>query len=199
MKRFLLKVVGITLAGILVFIGAAFAVLYIFTPRTLAGIYDGLGGYGAAASLMYKEYRSSDKISDLDATCRYALKHGDDEKIALYLGYMTKRADFEDYCNADEGLSVGYYDFLCSEYVVSAYKTESDTDGVILIADALTKTYGKGSALHALAVAVAVNSDKATAAKVRSAVAARADKAEGEEKLAIESDIEHLDEFLRAE
>ena len=198
MTKFLLKVIGITLVGLLVAIGLVFTVLYVFTPKTLAEMCDGVGIYDGAVEFMYKQYGTTDNIKDLDTTCRYAIKGSDDKMMASYLGKLVEREDFLDYCKQNEGLSVDYYDFICGKYVASAYKTGADLDGVLSRADNLTVVYGTGCALRSLAVAVIENGDRSAAEKVSAALIKRAENAVGAEKELIENDKELFDDFLSA-
>ena len=194
MKKFILKVCGITALGIIGFALLLFTAFMIFSPATLADIAGGLGDDGNACALMYNQYNKSGDIKDLDAACLYALKTEDKALAVKYLGELCSKEDFFNYCAATEDKGEDYYDFICGKYVSALFV--SDAFAALEQADALTKEYTAGCALRALAFSAVGASDSVTAASVKDKLAARLDSATSAEKTLIEQDIGRLTEFV---
>ena len=195
MKKFLLKVTGITLLSILALACIAYAALLIFTPVTLAKFYDGVGNYDKALVHAYEQYKRSEDLSDLDAACRYALKTGDKDKIGKYLEMLVDREDFYSYCLSDPELGAEYYDFICVKYVAALY--DGGNENAAALANGLTKTYTATCPLRSIAVSATDKNDKTTAAAVKTFLKDRLNTAVDEKENAlITADIGLIDEFL---
>ena len=116
MKKFVFKVIGITLLGIFSITCLAYAALLIFVPQAIASYYDKVGNYDRATIYMYKRYQISGDRNDLIRTCKYAVKSENTEKEEKYLGLLVEDEGFYAYCLSDSGSGEGFYDFYCGKY-----------------------------------------------------------------------------------
>ena len=198
MKKFVLKIIGITLLAIFALACLTYSVFLIFAPGVLSDFHNGIGNYGKAAIYAYKQYDASKNIADLDKASKYAIKTGNDLTIVKYLSVLTENDDFYDYCINDEALGKGYYEFMCGKYVCSLYNTSTGEDRKSAAdkANALSVEYGKDCPMRALMFKVIEASDTATIEYIKQLDEARIAEATEDEKKIIESDIAIIDEIM---
>ena len=120
MKKLIIKTIVITLSSIISIVSVAFGALCVFTPTTIASVFEDMGNYRASTFFYEIEYEQSNDIEDLVVLIDKAYGNKDNEGLEEYLGEMIWHKDFHDYCeNKDANLSanrmptqdyfVGYY------------------------------------------------------------------------------------------
>lgn len=193
MKKFVLKVCGITLLALAAAASVAYILLALFSPVTLADFCGGLGDNGNACAYAYRQYGITGNIEDLDAACRYALKSENDENVVKYLGELSESEGFKDYCLNNEDLGADYYDFICAKYVSALYKTDRSLS--LVKAKGLTERYTKGCALRSLVFSVTEGEDGEFADALIETLSEKLLSAAEGEKALIDNDIDLLREY----
>lgn len=108
MKKLVIKTVLITVAIVFALTALTFGAMSIFAPRSVAGFFDGVGGYSASVFFYEKEYVKTDDIDGLlfliDKTCA----KDDDERTVKYLEMLFDREDYNSFCEQkDKDLKQG--------------------------------------------------------------------------------------------
>lgn len=107
MKKLIIKTAAITLAVIVAAAFAVYGALAAFSPKTLAEFYDKAGNAGLAREFYARNYDKTGDINDLYVVCVKADEKGDAARAAKYLGLITKREDFNEFCDKkDAGYTV---------------------------------------------------------------------------------------------
>ena len=190
MKKFVLKVIGISVLAIFTVVCLTYAAFMLFAPGFLADFHDGIGNYNKAASYAYKVYEKSGETSDLDKACKFALKTENDLVIVKYLSVLVDCDGFSDYCKEKYTFGDDYYDFMCGKYVCSLYLTEADKKAPCDKANAYSAAYTKNCALRALMFEAAEARDKETLKYIKELLSARTSSE------LIQSDIDKINELI---
>lgn len=107
LKKLIIKTAAITLAVIVAAAFAVYGALAAFSPKTLAEFYDKAGNAGLAREFYARNYDKTGDINDLYVVCVKADEKGDAARAAKYLGLITKREDFNEFCDKkDAGYTV---------------------------------------------------------------------------------------------
>ncbi len=120
MKNLIIKTIVITLSSIISLVSVVFGALCVFTPTTIASVFEDMGYYRASAFFYEIEYEQSNDIEDLLVLVDKAYGNKDNEGLEEYLGELIWHKNFFNYCkNKDASLSankiptrdyfVGYY------------------------------------------------------------------------------------------
>ena len=190
MKKFVLKVIGITVLAIFALACLTYAAFMLFAPGPLADFHNDIGNYNKATSYAYRHYEKTKNISDLDKACKFALKTENDLTIVKYLSVLVDDEGFVDYCEDSYAFGDDYYDFMCGEYVCSLYRTEGNKQSACDKANAYSANYRKNCALRALMFAAAEVKDKETLTYIKDLLSARTPSE------LLDSDIEKINELL---
>lgn len=196
MKKLVMKTIGITVASILAVLLIIYGIMALGFPKNLASFYDGLGKNKSATNFMAKAYERSGDISDLDQTCVYAIKTGDNGLIAEYLGKLVGNDGFKDYCNAtDKG--VEYYDFMASKYIVGYYHVNSTDGDIVDKAFLLTDDYRNGSCAYTLIrTIIGGNKDKESINLFKEKLNSAMPNYSQQSKILAENDLAFINEYL---
>ncbi len=149
MKKLVLKTIGVTVAAILAVVLIIYGIMALGFPKDLASFYDGLGNDKLAVSYMAKAYRRTGDIKDLDKTCVYAIKTGDNGLIAEHLEDLVFHEGFKNYCNNSQK-GTEYYDFMASKFVSTSYAVSGLDNDIVNKAFLLTGDYRNGCAAYTL-------------------------------------------------
>lgn len=120
MKNLIIKTIVITISSIISLLALVFGALCVFTPTTIASVFENVGCYKASVFFYEIEYEQSNDIEDLIVLVDKAYGNDDNEGLEEYLGELIWHKDFFNYCrNKDANLSankiptrdyfVGYY------------------------------------------------------------------------------------------
>ena len=120
MKNLIIKTIVITLSSIISIVSVVFGALCVFTPTTIASVFEDMGYYKSSVFFYEIEYEQSKDIEDLIVLVDKAYGNKDNEGLEEYLGELIWHKDFYNYCvNKDASLSasrmptkdyfVGYY------------------------------------------------------------------------------------------
>jgi hypothetical protein len=97
-SRLVLKTTIITLAAIIGAFMITFGVLIMATPKTVAGIFDDIGGYSASVFFYEKQYDKTGSIEDLAVLVDKLDMEEEPLKVEGYLETLLSREDFKEYC-----------------------------------------------------------------------------------------------------
>jgi tetratricopeptide (TPR) repeat protein len=98
LKKLVLKTTIITLAAIIGAFMITFGVLIMATPKTVAGIFDDIGGYSASVFFYEKQYDKTGSIEDLAVLVDKLDMEEEPLKVEGYLETLLSREDFKEYC-----------------------------------------------------------------------------------------------------
>lgn len=194
MKQLVLKTIGITLAFIAVFVIIGYGVFALFFPRNTAYFYDGLGDDVKAVRYMQKAYERSNKMSDLDTLCVYAIKTDDNGLIAEHLGKLFTRED--EFLTYASSKGKAYYNRMATEYVLALYEVNSDVAKTIQTASRLTKDYVDGAPLRNFLAASVSKGDKETVVLLKTTIESSLNTYTAQGKSLANSDLAVITEYL---
>jgi len=98
LKKLIIKTSLITLAVTLCALMITFGALALFAPKTVAGIFDGVGGYSASVFFYEKQYNKSGEIDDLAVLVDKIDEDKEPLKAEKYIETLISREDFATYC-----------------------------------------------------------------------------------------------------
>ena len=98
MKNLVVKTAIITLASIVSIMAVTFGALCVFTPKTVAGVFENLGSQTASVFFYQKQYQKTNKIDDLIVVIDYAYLMEDLVLQEKSLKELINHDDFNDYC-----------------------------------------------------------------------------------------------------
>ncbi len=133
MKDLIVKTALITLASIFAVFLIVFGALSMFSPLTLAKVFDGTGGYSSSIHFYEKHYKKTGDIEDLAIL---ALKINQDIDAPLaeqYLEELINHEEFYEFC-AKDGKPLASEEFYKSEYAVALVKN-GKFDRALVVAD----------------------------------------------------------------
>ena len=107
MKNLVIKTAIITLASIVSIMAVTFGALCVFTPKTVAGIFENLGSKSASVFFYQKQYQKTNEIDDLIVVidCAYLM-----EDLVLqekYIKELINHDDFSSYCQKQDAENQG--------------------------------------------------------------------------------------------
>lgn len=102
MKKLIIKTSLITLAVTLCALMITFGALALFAPKTVAGIFDGVGGYSASVFFYEKQYNKTGEIDDLVVLIDKIDQDKEPLKAEKYIQTIIEREDFEEYCEEQD-------------------------------------------------------------------------------------------------
>lgn len=119
LTKLILKTSAITVAIVLGVSALLFGVLAIFSPVSLAKMFDSVGGYKGAVYFYEKQYQKTKSISDLSTLCLKIDDGKDAIRSEKYLKLFVENEGFEQYCQLlDDGVNSGITN---EEYYVGRY------------------------------------------------------------------------------
>ncbi len=98
MKKLVVKTSLITLATIVGAVIIAFFSLWIFSPKTLANVFDGVGAYSASLYFYEQNYNKTEDIRDLALLVDELIKNEDNENLETYSKKLISDNGFYNYC-----------------------------------------------------------------------------------------------------
>ncbi len=96
MKNLVVKTVVITLVSIVGFVAITFGALCVFTPKTVANVFENLGSKTASVFFYELNYNRTNDINDLIEIIDKTFE--DTVTQEKYLNKLITREDFSDYC-----------------------------------------------------------------------------------------------------
>lgn len=102
MKKLIVKTSLITLAVTLCALMITFGALALFAPKTVAGIFDGVGGYSASVFFYEKQYNKTGDINDLVVLVDKIDEDEEPLKAEKYIEILIEREDFKAYCEEQD-------------------------------------------------------------------------------------------------
>jgi len=102
LKKLIIKTSLITLAVTLCALMITFGALALFAPKTVAGIFDGVGGYSASVFFYEKQYNKSGEIDDLAVLVDKIDEDKEPLKAEKYIETLISREDFATYCEEQD-------------------------------------------------------------------------------------------------
>lgn len=197
MKKLVLKTIGITVGAILAVILIIYGIMALGFPKDLASFHDGLGNDKVAVKYMAKAYGRTGDIKDLDKTCLYAIKTGDNGLIAEYFEDLVFHEGFKNYCETSEK-GTEYYDFIASKFLSSSYAVNGVENDLVNKAFLLTDDYRSGSAAYTLLRTVmSSNPDKEVVALIQSKISEALPSYSESGKTLAEKDLAIISEYLK--
>lgn len=114
MSKLIFKTAAITLASVIGVCSLVIGILMLCSPRTIANVLDGMGGYSASVYFYEKQYDKTESVNDL--SCLILKIDGEKDPFLLekYLGTMIGREDFNNFCveqdaNSDSDITTKEY------------------------------------------------------------------------------------------
>ena len=148
MKKLVLKTALFTLCGILLLSAITYGLIALFSPITLARMYDGVGNYSTSMHYYEKAYQKSNSIADLFVICAKVDAKNDSVRANIYLELFVEDGDFNAFCQAQDSGKVEVFskteDFYYGKYVLAVYYNDGKTYSV---ANAISKCNQKVSSL----------------------------------------------------
>lgn len=140
MKKLIIKTIVITLSSIISLVSAVFGALCVFTPTTIASVFEDMGFYKQSVFFYELKYEQSNKIEDLVVLVDKAYGNNDATELEEYLGKLIWHEDFFNYCRSkDEYLT--NFDMPTQDYFVGYYATVLINNGKFDSALDMSKSY----------------------------------------------------------
>ncbi len=140
MTKLIIKTVSITLASVLGAFLLTFGALALFSPITLAKIFDGTGGYSSSIHFYERNY---DKTGDVDDLALLVVKINEDVDLDLaedYLEQLIVHEEFNSFCEKNEQ-PLQTKEFYYGKYAVVLAKN-AKLDKAIELGDAFVQENG---------------------------------------------------------
>ncbi len=141
MKKLILKTALITLASILCVFLLVFGALALFSPITLANLFDRMGGYSSSIHFYESQYDKTGDIDDLSVLVLKIDHESDSELAEEYLAELVSHKDFNEFCVREEGGEISNKEFYYGKYAVALAKN-SKLDKSIEVANAFVEDNG---------------------------------------------------------
>ena len=191
MKNLVLKTVAITLAVIIAVAAALYFSVALFSPKTLAKIWDSAGNYSVAVKYYEKQYEKSGDISDLAILCAKLDAKNDSARAVKYFAQFTANSEFSAFCERqDTGneFKMTSYEYYYGTYTVAEYYENGLSFAIIVAKKAVSKGYTKHNAFYVL-LSEAETLTKADGEKIADEITGLKDDLSDAEKEIAEHDI----------
>ena len=133
MKKLILKTVAFTLSGVILLMALLYGIFALFSPITLANVYDSVGNYSLSVHYYECAYNKSNSIENVYILCERVDENSDAERAEKYLTIFVESDEFSSFC-AQKDL-VESQDFMKSEdfyygkYVLSIFNNDKESLG----------------------------------------------------------------------
>ncbi len=119
MKKLVIKTSLITLACIVGASIIAFFSLWLFSPKSLGKVFDGVGSYSVSVYFYEQSYNKSKDIVDLALLVDKLDENTDNERLETYLEKMVTADSFDEYCLSQDSGQTGL--ISTKEYYTGIY------------------------------------------------------------------------------
>ncbi len=140
LSKLVIKTISITLASVLGAFLLTFGALALFSPITIAKLFDGLGGYSSSIRFYERHYEKTGDIDDLVLLVLKIDGDSDSELVEGYLAELIKHEDFAVFCQK-EGQATSKKEFYYGKYAVALAKNAKFSDALV-IADSFVNELG---------------------------------------------------------
>lgn len=143
MKKLVIKTASITLAVIIGVMALTFGALCIFAPKTVAGLFDGAGGYSASVFFYEKQYNKTQSTDDLYYLVLKLDDQKDPTKTREYLSVFLALEGVEDYCKTFDTTNnkMTTYEYLNGKYACAIYKDTGIGDTITFLEKSVADGY----------------------------------------------------------
>lgn len=140
MKKLILKTIAFTLSGVIVAMALTYGILALFSPLTLANMFDSVGNKSVSVHYLEKAYNKNNSTENLYLLCLNVDEISDSDRAEKYLTIFVEKSDFSSFC-AQKDLTdsqgfMGNEDFFYGKYVLSIFNNNKDNLG---LTNAITK------------------------------------------------------------
>ena len=131
-KKLVIKTICFTLGGIMLLMGLLYGALAIFSPKTLANFFDGIGFERLALKNYEREYNKTEDILDLYELVVKFDEEENAEKCEKYALALISIDNFDTLCALLDGenASVTTKEFVNSKYALSLFYGDKFSDSV---------------------------------------------------------------------
>ena len=132
MKKLVIKTICFTLGGIILLLGLLYGALAIFSPKTLANFFDGVGFERLALKNYEREYNKTEEILDLYELVVKLDEEDNAEKCEKYSLALISSENFDALCALLDGenASVTTKEFVSSKYALSLFYGNKFSDSI---------------------------------------------------------------------
>lgn len=157
MGKTIIKTAAVTFAAVIALIGAIYACLAIFAPKTVADIWASFGNYSVSVKYYEKQYNKTGDISDLAVLCVKLDENKDSARAADYLSALTLSDGFADFCVAeDENARYGEsaHEYYFGKRAIAEYYANGISAAIAVADAAVISGYTEFNAFYKLLVGV---------------------------------------------
>ena len=157
MKRLIIKTAAITVAAIIVITTAAYFLIAIFSPKTLATGWKAVGNYEFSLKYYEKQYQKTETLEDLAELCGALDAKNDSGRTEKYLAIFTAKEDFSKYCEKEDekgGFKMTAYEYYYGRYTVAAFYKNGIKAAVDIAKSAFGNKYTENNSFYILLIEV---------------------------------------------
>lgn len=125
MKKLVIKTALITIACLLVLAILIYGILAIFSPKTLATVYQNFGNDSLSVKYTEKQYNKTKDIEDLYLLCVKLDYERDSEKTEEYTAILTSLTEYNGFCKEKDnevGSVIKTHELIEGKFVCAVYK-----------------------------------------------------------------------------
>ena len=144
MRKLVIKTASITLAVVIGLMVILFGALCIFSPSSVAKLFDGAGGYSASVFFYEKQYNKSQQLDDLYVLVLKLDENKDAQKTREYLTEFLSTDGVKDYCkNLDSSNGkMTTYEYLSGKCALAIYTDTGIGDTIRFLEQSVADGYG---------------------------------------------------------
>ena len=140
MKKLIIKTIVITLSSIISLVSVVFGALCVFTPTTIASVFEDMGFYKQSVFFYELKYEQTNDVNDLVVLVDKAYGNDDNNGLEEYLHKLIWHKNFYDYCVEKDQYSTNF-DMPTKDYFVGYYATVLIENGKFETALNMSKSY----------------------------------------------------------
>ncbi len=140
MKNLIIKTIVITISSIISLLALVFGTLCVFTPTTIASVFENVGCYEESVFFYELKYEQSNDIDDLIVLVDKAYGNDDNEGLEEYLRELIWHKDFFNYCK-DKDTNLSANRMPTKDYFVGYYATVLIQNGKFESSLNMSKSY----------------------------------------------------------
>ncbi len=193
MKNLVIKTVFITLASLFGLLLLVFGALALFSPVTLAEVFDVTGSYSGSILFYEKQYDKTGDIEDLAVLSIKINQEVDAELAEKYLEKLVNHENFEQFCASEDGGVLSNKQFYVGKYALALVKN-GKLDKALTVAEDFVNQNGY-TGFNPYSV-ILVEKGKGLTAQQLNAIKAKIQSYSGADKENATADIEYIDNLI---
>ena len=150
MKKLILKTAALTAACLVALVLALYLCFAVFSPKTLADFWSGMGNYPLSVTFYQKQYDKTGDLNDLLRLCDALNERTDAKNSVKALKELTQKEEFNSLNDKKDEYDFTSYEFYYGKYTVACFYDGGIDVAITVAKQAVQKGYPHYNAFYVL-------------------------------------------------